>query len=431
MKRAAPVILILLILSTAAWRVLLAGEDPQPAEAAQVILREAAARVTSVQWADARAVVQENCVVCHRTGGIAPFSLESRADVVRRRDKILSAVSEGRMPPWFADTVGVWENDRSLSHAERITLLSWLQKPDDQLAAAVEPERETIPYEGPDSGEWGIGAPDVVLGFPWRIRLEPEGDIPYQYIYVHTNFPTDVWIQAMQIMPSVPEVVHHALAFIEEPGLPWSEQELGLSGFFAAYGPGHFGVQYPEGQAKRLPRGAVLKFQMHYTPNGEVVRDSTTIGFVFAKEPPVYEVVTVAASDTTFRLWPRLSKQDVSADYVFEEDVLLTGFLPHMHLRGSAFDYRVKFPSGEVRDLLRVHNYDFHWTTEYILKDPVPVPAGSVLTATGRFDNSGRNQHNPNPNAFVRFGDQTYEEMMTGFFHYLVLRDTTDVSHEE
>ncbi|MFZ0786814.1 MAG: hypothetical protein WAM67_13550, partial [Candidatus Acidiferrales bacterium] len=100
-------------------------------------------------------------------------------------------------------------------------------------------------------------------------------------------------------------------------------------------------------------------------------------------------------------------------------DALLLSFFPHMHLRGKRFEYNILRADGTIEPLLRV-NYDFFWQLSYWLAQPMPLKAGTVLQAVGWYDNSKNNPHNPDPTIAVYWGDQTYDEMMVGFFDVAV-----------
>ena len=96
---------------------------------------------------------------------------------------------------------------------------------------------------------------------------------------------------------------------------------------------------------------------------------------------------------------------------------------PHMHLRGKAFKYVMTYPDGRTEELLNVPHYDFNWQLSYIFAEPRKIPAGSKLEATAWYDNSPNNKFNPDPSKEVRWGDQTFQEMMIGFFNYKVPAD--------
>jgi hypothetical protein len=362
-------------------------------------------------------ILQENCQACHRPEGGAPFSLVAYEDAFAHRAMIRSAVEAGRMPPWFADpAVGHFSNDASLSAEDRRDLLAWIEAG----APAGDPRHAPPPKSWPVG--WNIGEPDYVLRIPEPISIPATGRLPYQDVEIVTTFTEDKWVQAMQILPTAVPVVHHVLVFMDEPAAPGERvrRQNALEGFYAAYGPGGFGIEYPEGMAKRLPAGATLRFQLHYEPHGEAVTDQTAIGFVFADAPPPQIIETGAVATQRFLIPAGSPNTEVSAELAFDQPRTILGFVPHMHIRGKAFRYDLIHPDGREEVLLNVPNYNFHWQLEYFLAEPLHVEAGSKLRATGWFDNSTANHHNPDPTKDVRFGPNTDDEMMIGYFHYLV-----------
>jgi mono/diheme cytochrome c family protein/thiol-disulfide isomerase/thioredoxin len=371
-------------------------------------------------------IVQNQCIECHRDGGVAPFSLEKLDDVVAHAAMIRQVVERGTMPPWFAapaadGAASPWRGDRSLAAAEKADLLSWLAagKP------AGDPADAPLPRTFPK--DWQIGKPDIVLQLPNPIAVKATGTMPYQNVVVETNFNEDKWIQALEVQPTAREVVHHVLVFViaqegrqegEERGRDGIADER--RGFFAAYVPGTSYMVYPDGFAKKLPKGATLRFQMHYTPAGTATVDQTKLGLVFAKAPVEHEVQVVGLANPLLRIPAGDDNHPESATLRVPADVQLMGFLPHMHLRGKAFRYEATFPNGETRVLLDVPRYDFNWQLAYRLNDPLTIPAGTTLKATGWFDNSDKNPANPDAGKTVRWGPQTYDEMMLGYIEYYI-----------
>jgi hypothetical protein len=171
------------------------------------------------------------------------------------------------------------------------------------------------------------------------------------------------------------------------------------------------------GQAKLIKAGSDIILQMHYTANGKPEKDRTTVGFLFAKEPPSQRVFTMAVGNSGFVIPPRADNHRVDASLTIAQDATLISMLPHMHLRGKAFEYRVVYPTGEKQDLLSVPRYDFNWQLSYFPERPVVLPKGTKIECTAWFDNSPNNPANPDPDSEVRFGDQSWEEMMFGFMN--------------
>jgi hypothetical protein len=227
-------------------------------------------------------------------------------------------------------------------------------------------------------------------------------------------------VQALEVQPSAREVTHHVLVFAVPPGVkPGRGAES--QGFFAAYVPGNNTLIYPEGYAKKLPKGATIIFQIHYTPNGTATEDQTRFGVVFAKQPPRHEVKVAAIVNGRFEIPPGADNHKVEARIPaipFEAKVL--AYFPHAHLRGKAARYEMKTPDGKMATLLDVPRYDFNWQLMYRYAEPVTVPRGSALVYTAWYDNSTGNPANPDPKRTVKWGQQTYDEMHLGYVEYVI-----------
>jgi hypothetical protein len=321
------------------------------------------------------------------------------------------------MPPWFAAPPAKGEhspfaNDRTLSESDRTDLFAWLAGD----LKKGDPADAPLPrnYE---SG-WLIGKPDAVFEIPRPIAVKAEGTMPYQVTAVQTEFDEDRWVQALEVQPTARDVVHHVLVFALPRG-----QKIGgeAQGFFAAYVPGNNSITYPEGYAKKLPKGANLVFQIHYTPNGKATSDRTKLGLVFAKERPSYEVRVSSVSNPTFRIPPGADNHRVTGSIPFIPfDCRILAFFPHSHLRGKAAKYELKTPDGKTATLLDVPHYDFNWQLQYRFADPVAVPRGSGLIYTAWYDNSEKNPANPDPTKAVRWGPQTFDEMHLGYVEFVI-----------
>lgn len=372
-------------------------------------------------------IVQTHCEGCHRAGGLGPMPLQTYAQVAQRREVIAAMVTAGRMPPWSANPhIGTWANDRSLSEAERRDLLGWIKAgaPEGSPADAPLPRRFT-------SG-WNIGQPDAVISIPQAFDVPAHGTMAYKYVYVKTAFPEDRWVTAVEVRPTAPAVVHHAIVVLEEPGKqkpaatppppPRADarpQPGGTSlGFFAATVPGSMGMTFPAGAGKLLPTGAWLVFEIHYQPNGKPARDRTMLGLKFSKTQ-LREIESRSAVTADFVIPPGRARHPVQASYRFCQEGQLLSLFPHMHLRGSAFQYELQSPGGERRLLLDVPKYDFAWQSHYQFREPLKVAAGSLLTAKAWYDNSPANPWNPDPKKEVRWGPQVSDEMMIGYFDFL------------
>lgn len=375
-----------------------------------------AAQITFTK--DIAPILYKNCTECHRAGEIAPMSLMNYQEVRPWAKSIRERVLDGSMPPWSADPkVGHWANDPRLSAKEIEAIKEWV------TAGAPKGDDKDLPPAPKYTDGWTIGQPDVVLQMAEEYTVPAEGTVPYLYFSIPTNFTEDKWIQAIEIRPSNRSVVHHVIAYSQDGNV--KDTAAGGEGDVRAgrvhltgITPNKTGAIFAPGSAKLIKKGSNIVFQMHYTTNGAVAKDRTKIGFVFAKEPAKREILTGNAINTRFVIPAGDGNYEVKASRTFDQDVLVTSFSPHMHVRGKAFNYTATYPDGRVEVLLNVPKYDFNWQHSYVPKTPIALPKGTRLDCVAYFDNSEKNKFNPDPTKPVRWGDQTWEEMMIGWYTY-------------
>ena len=367
-------------------------------------------------------ILQKNCQECHRPEQVGPMPLLSFEDAVAWSEMIREVVNEKRMPPWYADPAhGKFSNDRTLSKEDHDNLLGWIDQ------GCPKGDEADLPPAKEFAKGWTIGKPDLVFTMAKEYTVPSKTEqksIKYQHFFVQTNFEEDRWIQAAECRPGNHAVVHHIIVYVLDSK---QRRERGLdgigNGFLAAFAPGDMPAVFPEGMAKKIPKGASLVFQMHYTPTGTVEKDQSSIGLIFAKQPPKYEVRTRSIAQQLLMIPPGAKNQEVNSMSTFDKDVELLSMLPHMHLRGKDFRYDVVYPDGKTETLLSVPSYDFAWQSNYRLAQPLKMPAGTKIKCYAHFDNSTGNPNNPNPKAPVRWGEQTWEEMMIGFVDYVYLAE--------
>ncbi len=312
------------------------------------------------------------------------------------------------MPPWHADPrYGHFSNDRSLNAKDRATLLAWVDQGTPLGDIKDLPPARAFP-EG-----WSIGKPDVVFELPEPYYVPAQGVVAYVYFRVPTKFTEERWIQAAQAVPGDPSVVHHIIVYLLDPSKgPDARRKLV---HFCGYAPGEMPSIFPEGTAKRIPVGAELLFQVHYTPTGRVRTDRSKVGLVFAKSKPTREAFTLGIANPNLLIPARQDNVAVSSSFVLPEDARVLSFLPHMHLRGKDFKYTITKPGEPSQIALSVPAYDFGWQTYYTLAEPMNLPKGTRVDCLAHFDNSESNPYNPDPNQLVRWGEQTFEEMLIGY----------------
>jgi len=369
-------------------------------------------------------IIQNRCQECHRPGAPGPFKLMDYADAKKRKGMYEWVIEEDVMPPRFAEHgSGPWRNNLSLTESEREDFLAWIANG----APEGDPADSAVERNWIDG--WSIGEPDLAVTVPTPFTVPAEGVVDYQYLFAKTNLTEDRWVKSVQILPGAPEVVHHVLVFLAEPEvydivqrgerIPRSVFVNGAATYFASAVPGQGGLTFPDGYAKKLPAGATLTFQMHYTPVGREMVDQTRIGFVFTDEPVLAEVRTNSAYDDSFSIPPRAFDYKVTGDFYFKEAGSILSLLPHTHLRGSRFLCELVYPTGEQETILHLPLYDFNWQMNYELATPVDVPAGTRLRATAWYDNTEDNPANPDPDRWVSFGEQTFDEMMISYVNWV------------
>jgi peroxiredoxin len=369
-------------------------------------------------------ILNRHCVECHREGEIAPFSLTNYEDVAGWADMMAEVVRDGRMPPWHVtDEHSEFKNDRSLSDEERDALFAWSE------AGAPAGNLSKLPKLPEKVTGWQLPKePDLVIPIQQQpFNVPATGVVRYQYFYVDPKFEEDVWIKASEIKPGNPAVVHHVLGFAVDKGTKRVLLQAAL-GFKFAFVPGLRNEQPPAGHAMKIPAGKALLFQVHYTPIGTPQTDQSELGIIFAEPDEVtHEVIISSALQLDLAIPPRDPNYVVhAASPEFPPDATLLAVDPHMHVRGKAFRYDLELPDGTVRTIADMPNYDFNWQTTYVFKEPLLIPEGSRLLCEAAFDNSENNLNNPDPDDLVRFGEQTWDEMMIGYYVFAVPRGRTE-----
>jgi hypothetical protein len=387
-------------------------------------------------YRDVVPILQQHCQSCHRAGEVGPMPLISYDGARPWAKAIKEAVVSRKMPPWKAESApGQFRNDPSLSEREINTLVSWAD-----TGAAAGDSKDAPPPRVFAEG-WSAGVPDIVFEMPEPYQVPASGTIEYTYLILPTGFTEDRWMSSAEVRPGNRAVMHHANVYVREPGSDWLRDypkgqmfvpnergaRFGLGGassagaslreqVIAGYIPGRPAKQAPPGYGMLVPAGSDLVFQLHYTTNGKATADRTRIGFVFAKSPPRKRVIRIQASNSEFLIPAGAADHAVSGTSALGVDVELIDAYPHMHFRGKSMTLTAVYPTGEREELVRVPRYDFFWQLVYEFAKPKQLPKGTLLRADARFDNSSNNPLNPDPAAEVRWGDQSWEEMMVGFF---------------
>jgi mono/diheme cytochrome c family protein len=359
-------------------------------------------------------IIQRRCQSCHHPDAVAPFALTTYEQAKTWSKTIRQVVATRRMPPWHADPrYGHFTNDRSLTQAEIDTLVSWVDH------GAPQGSKRDLPPPASFPTGWTIGKPDAVIRMPEDFVVPAEGVIDYQRFTVPTPFKDDVWVERCEAKPGC-RAVHHILVYVLQPGKPLYDL-AGNNSVLCGTAPGDMPTIFSPGMAKKIPAGASLLFEVHYTPTGKVERDRSSVGVIFAKQPPKQEVKTNILVKQGIRIPPGESNHREEQTFSFPQDIRVISFMPHMHIRGSSWEYRLLSPDGRVETLLSVPKYDFNWQSVYRFADPPIIPRGAKLLCIATWDNSKNNPANPDPTKEVTWGPQTWDEMMNGWMDYVVM----------
>jgi hypothetical protein len=323
----------------------------------------------------------------------------------------------------------------------------------------------------PEDG-WQI-KPDYIVDGP-TYEVPAKGVVEWTWYVVPGGFTKDTWVTSIEVLPSQKAVTHHVcLSYVQHTpdieyfkpvlprqiqrdqdgneirgrggarggpptGNPTGGQRGGATGVAAAvpggsvlaaifgrsagtalieecYEPGRAAADFrPYNAAKLIPAGTDVAVNVHYTPNGTPVTDHVRIGFTIAKETPRRRYIAMSATSPSdpdqFAIPPNNPNWEAPPAVVtFNQDVELVGLMPHMHVRGKAARFDMEYPDGKTETILNVPRYDFNWQLWY--DTSIKVPKGTTMRVYAWYDNSANNKFNPNPNATVYYGDQTWEEM--------------------
>ncbi len=408
---------------------------------------------------DVAPILYKSCVICHHANDIAPMSLMTYKEVRPWAMSIREKVVQRTMPPWHADPkVGEFLNDPRLSDTEIETIRKWVN------TGAKEGNPKDLPPAPVFQDGWHI-KPDVVLTIPEFVVSAGNQD-DYEFFFVPTNFTEDKWVQAAEVLPGDRRVVHHADALVVsgdkasetqekvskrfEPGAnkylystgrvrhvkpdaPIADDGCsmpegggppgGSSGTEkiepAIYLPGHLAETRPAGYAIRIPAGSYMMFAVHYSNRlGEAVKDRTSLGLVFAKEPVKHEMAEYDVENMLFKIPSNDENHRVTSCYTLPKDGIAVALTAHMHYRGKSMMTEAIYPDGRRETLMNVPHYDFRWQETYFLKHQFLLPKGTKLVTTAYFDNSVNNPLNPDPSKTIRFGEPSDEEMMGFWLHF-------------
>jgi hypothetical protein len=360
---------------------------------------------------DVAPILYSKCVECHRPTMFAPMSLVKFDDARPWAKAIRNRVAARTMPPWGADPEhGIFKNDPRLSDKEIATILAWVD------GGAPKGDDKDLPKMPAFVDGWTIGQPDAVFEMEQPYQIPATGTIEYQYLRIPTNLKEDKWLAAIEIKPQARSHVHHVIAYTQPAGEKISEAGVLGPGNIGGVTPNKPGVIFDPGVGRLLSANTDIILQMHYTTNGEAAVDKTVVGVRFLKDAPSMVQRGGSVIQPGFVIPAGAPAHEVRGSRVLQADTVITSFTPHMHVRGKDMTYIATYPDGRTETLLSVPKWDFNWQITYQLKEAKRMPKGTKIEVIAHFDNSTQNKFNPDPTKDVRWGDQTFEEMMIGFW---------------
>lgn len=386
------------------------------------------------------AILDKNCVSCHRAGEAAPFALDSYRQARVWARAIKDYTVRRAMPPWKAVRGhGEFLDARVLPDRDIAMLARWA----DAGAPEGNPKRRPpLPRFAP-AGQWVLGTPDQIVRPARPYHLGADGKDVYRQYVLPLDFARDEYLSAIEFKPGNRAVVHHMIAYLDPSGasakLDGREREPGYTvpgtgvgipnaKFVWGWAPGNTPRALPPGTAYRLTKGAKLILQVHYHKSGKPETDQSSLGLFYAKTPVDREMRVWDVSNSDFVLLPGRANQHVRAMFVLPEDVHVWSLLPHMHMLGRQMHLTAQLPDGSARSLIYIADWDFNWQESYNYKQPLALPKGTKILLDAVFDNSERNPRQPLlPPREVRFGEQTIDEMCIGFFTVTVDRERLNI----
>ena len=394
------------------------------------------AKAASVTYhKDVLPILQRSCQECHRPGAVGPFSLMNYRQAVNWATDIKEFTQSRRMPPWKVSEGLPFHNERSLSASDISILAAWV----DSGTPEGDPKEAPPPVQFHDS--WRLGTPDLVLTLSDEFQVGPTGNDIFRCFVLPTELGEDKFVEAIEVRPGNPRIVHHALLFIDPAGQgrklelqqrdkpakdlhPGNELDKGPgyssgmgvgflpTGSLGGWAPGNLPRALPEGTGIRLPKGSDVVMQMHYHRNGRLEKDRTSVGLYFSKKP-VDKPFQGGVMTGLFLIIPANNEKfAVKGISHVTEEMVLHDIMPHMHMLGKEVKVTMTPPDGKATLLFHIKEWDYNWQETYYFKEPLTLKAGTRLDLEAVYDNSSKNPSNPfNPPRNVTFGEQTFNEM--------------------
>lgn len=361
-------------------------------------------------------ILRRRCTTCHVEGGLAPWAMISHRMLQGWSPMIREVLITHRMPPGQIDTqVGEWDDIHEISDDEIALLVHWIDG-----GARRGGDADPLTQPEPEPPDWALGEPDLIVAVPPE-KVPATGMVDFKLSRVDLNLTEDKWISAIAYDVGELSVLHSLLVYSLDAATP-DDPVAGIvdhnnADFISLYVPGRTEEVFDDDSGFLLRHDRQLSFKLRYVTSGRELVDATRIGLYFRDTPPEYAVRNVITLNEEFVI-PAGEDNHVERAQTpaFDQDVFVESFSPQIHTRGKSMTISALLPGGEIKPLINVDNYNFNWQMNYRLKERLPIPAGSRLVATTVYDNSAANPFNPDPEADVKVGVTTWDEI---FSHYV------------
>ena len=366
-------------------------------------------------------IMQDNCQICHQEGQIGPMPFTSYDEVRPFADLIREQVISREMPPYHYDKdIGIQElkGDWRMSDEDINTVAAWVDAGAPEGNSSNLPEPKQYPVIGEWRLEAELGLPDhVIKSAPWDVPAN--GQDLWWNPQVPTGIAEDRCIKAIETLPSKDAhgSTHHANSqFLTQN----EEGEWVTYGRLSEFAFGKLGEMVPEGACRTAPADSMVRWSIHYYPDGNAVPDDqVSVGIWYQDEN--FDETGAYRQDLTsyglqggdFDIAPH-GKLMTQGFHSFDHPVRLDSWQPHLHLRGVAMSMEIFTPANGRREVVSMaSNWNAGWNHSHIYDEgsqPL-VPANATIILTAWYDNSADNPLNPDPDQWVGMGQRTTDEM--------------------
>jgi len=365
---------------------------------------------------DVAPILYRQCVSCHHSGGVAPFSLLTYADASKRARLIATVTTRRYMPPWLPSEPH-FQRERRLSDAEIATLARWAESGTPAGNAAETPK----PPQFPDG--WQLGRPDLEVEMRAAYSVPAEGPDEYRCFVMPTAPGRDRWVRALDTRPGNPKVVHHTLLFQDLSGTARKRDTgngyscFGTPGFLPARGlggwtPGSEPARKADGIPDLLHGGADLVLQVHYHPTGKPETDRTRVALYFTDQKPTRKATDIPLGSSQIDIPPGERHYKVTDHFTIPVAVDVFAVNPHAHYICREMVAYAVLPDGSRKTLIHIPEWNFDWQQNYEYVKPIRLPAETRVEMEFTYDNSVENPRNPNhPPKRVVLGPGSTDEM--------------------